>query len=520
VVRAIASPMVAQISAIAVEYGLYEGRFWLPRVRSMEGFGQAMFLRVPVKLEQIFTYPRVNGPDDMPPIVVPASAPGPMFPPDSLNPEAARAWRDSALAARRAVRAAERDSVAKGLKGRPLECSQGDTYSVARYRYEVRLPVLTRVPCDVDRLINSPDFTTSIYDDGEAVFGSDARDALINQALGMAAQAQLLMGLRSPTVTFGLPMTRYNRVEGFSTGVRAEQQLGGGYSAMGSVRLGLADLQPNVELRVERSNMSRSWRVGGHHRLVSAGDWGDPLSFGSSMSALLFGRDEGFYYRASGAEVGWTRERGVRWDLRLFGERQATAVQKTEFSLARGDFPANVVANEGWMTGGALRLLHSRGLDPNGFRVFTDLRLEGGLLDSAFGRGALDVTLTQGLGYRVASALTLAGGSSIGRLPAQRQWFLGGARTVRGQSPDTAQAGNAFWLARAELARGATGVRPTIFADIGWVGDRDRLQQVGRPMSGVGAGLSVLDGMLRMDVARGIFPRRQWRVDAYLEARF
>ena len=58
------------------------------------------------------------------------------------------------------------------------------------------------------------------------------------------------------------------------------------------------------------------------------------------------------------------------------------------------------------------------------------------------------------------------------------------------------------------------------FSDIGWVGDRNRMREIGRPLSGVGAGVSLLDGLFRFDVARGLFPRKQFRVDAYLEAIF
>jgi hypothetical protein len=32
--------------------------------------------------------------------------------------------------------------------------------------------------------------------------------------------------------------------------------------------------------------------------------------------------------------------------------------------------------------------------------------------------------------------------------------------------------------------------------------------------------VSVLDGLVRFDVARGIAPEREWRVNAYLDARF
>jgi hypothetical protein len=70
--------------------------------------------------------------------------------------------------------------------------------------------------------------------------------------------------------------------------------------------------------------------------------------------------------------------------------------------------------------------------------------------------------------------------------------------------------GDAFWLARAEAGYGFEAVRPVIFGDIG------------TPLSGVGAGVSILDGLVRLDVARGLQPvgQRGWRVDAYLEGRF
>ena len=63
-------------------------------------------------------------------------------------------------------------------------------------------------------------------------------------------------------------------------------------------------------------------------------------------------------------------------------------------------------------------------------------------------------------------------------------------------------------------------MRPTVFADLGWVGDRAKIGDVVRPMSGVGAGVSFLDGLFRFDVARGIYPRKQFRVDLNLEAKF
>jgi hemolysin activation/secretion protein len=155
-----------------------------------------------------------------------------------------------------------------------------------------------------------------------------------------------------------------------------------------------------------------------------------------------------------------------------------------------------------------------------GLQLFSDLRLEAASGDSTYGRGALDLTASHAIGQNAGASLTVSGGSSIGQLPEQRRWFLGGTETIRGESPDTAQSGNAYWLTRAQLGYGPPVVRVNVFGDLGWTGDRTKLSDVGRPLSGAGTGLSLMDGLIRFDVARGIFPLQQWRVDLYFEGRY
>ena len=53
--------MHARISAITVEYGLYEGRFWLPKENVLEGDMVATFMRLPVRYEESYRYNSVNG---------------------------------------------------------------------------------------------------------------------------------------------------------------------------------------------------------------------------------------------------------------------------------------------------------------------------------------------------------------------------------------------------------------------------------------------------------------------------
>jgi hypothetical protein len=528
-VKPMITPMKAEVTAIAVEYSLYEGKFWMPHLRLAEGKAQVSFMHVPFKMEESFKYASVNGKDSLPPLPVVART-GPRMP-DSLTVEQQSEWRDSVRKENRKHARAVADSVRDGLRPRTRRiaaCDTASSYVVMSTRYESRLPVATRIPCDLTKLENSPDLPASIYDPGEELFGTKDLEELKAQALSLAAQAPFSLRLNAgllppPTYSYGPSMMRYNRIEGFSVGGSVEQQFGGGYSGKAVGRIGLADREPNVELSGARSNLVHTIGVGAYNHLVSASDWGRPLSFSSSFSALFFGRDEGFYYRASGAEVTWNSAPsfggGARIDWRAFVEQERTAKVNTNFAVNGADFPANFIANRATNTGSSAPVNRDWGLDPQGLRVFSNLRLEAAQGDSLYGRGALDLTVAHGLG-RLAGSLTLSGGSSFGALPPQRMWYLGGSQTVRGQSPDPAQSGNAFWLTRVELGSNDAGFRPTVFGDLGWAGDRTTMSEVGRPMSGVGAGASFLDGMFRFDVARGLYPRKQFRVDLYLESKF
>jgi hypothetical protein len=515
-------PMRGTVSAVTIEYALYAGRFWLPKTRSAEAIGEASFMRVPAKFEQRFTYESVNSDVKMPALPPLPRAYGV---PDSLRGPARQQWIDSARAARAAAQSARRDSVRQGIR-RPPPISQCDTsnyrITVSRGYGDSRIPVATRAPCNTDSLAFSPDLPASIYDAGDELFDLKGRAALIEEALSMGVQPPITFNpknLPPPVIGYGLPLTRYNRVEGISTGLYVSQIIGGGYTLEGTGRFGFSDHKPNVDLSLKRSNLTRSYAYSGYTHLVSAGDWGNPLNFGSSFAALAFGRDEGFYYRAIGAQVAGRTEQGTPVEWRFFVERQSTASQETAYSLAGDNSLPNIVAREGTYPGAALRVRKTFGLNPEGHRLFTDLRLEGAGGDSLFGRGALDLTLTEQIGW-LSTALTASGGSSVGGLPMQRQWFLGGTHSIRGQSPDTAQHGNAFWRGRLELGTTVQGARPVLFGDLGWVGDRDSMSKVGLPLSGVGVGASMMDGLIRLDVARGINPRKQWRVDFYLDAIF
>ncbi len=524
-VKGFMSPMQANLEGVTIEYGLYGGRFWLPRTQYAEGWARASFMRIPFKIEESFKYGAVNGVDTLPPI--PASRMSLM---DSLFGKDYGSWKSLSIEEKRARARtyAEVDSVRRSEQstGRSASCKTGNFWTRREERGEGAISVLVRVPCDSMVLVNSPDLPKSIYDPGEELFGQADRDELmksLNFSLqpGWAPQPVVL--------TYGLAMTRYNRVEGLSSAVGAGMQLGKGYALDGTLRLGVGDWVPNADVGVARSNGRHAWRLGAYQRLAVATDWGSPLSFGSGFGAFAYGRDDGFYFRSVGVEAERfaTRENGSR--LRFFGERQRTATPTVSFNLSKalgagGGFGPNFRAEKGSALGSGLRDVRNFGLDPAGWRLFSDIRLEGGWFipsdtsGRAFGRSGVDLTVSHGLFGNAAVGVTVGGGVS-GGAPLQRQYFLGGTQTVRGQLPGAAL-GEAYWLTKLELATTRGTVRPVVFGDLGWAGKRSDFSHPGRPLSGAGVGLSILDGLLRFDLARGIYPRERMRFDAYLEARF
>ena len=96
--------------------------------------------------------------------------------------------------------------------------------------------------------------------------------------------------------------------------------------------------------------------------------------------------------------MGGRTERGAPIEWKLFAEQQRRADVATTFSLAGNNATENIAAKAGRYAGASVRVRQTHGLDPNGFRVFTDLRLESAMGDSAYGRGALDLTVTNGFG--------------------------------------------------------------------------------------------------------------------------
>jgi hypothetical protein len=512
-VRALMSPAILTFESFTVEYGLHDARWWMPSLQTAEGRLRMGAVKASVSVLESYRYDSVNGIDSLPGIAVAT---------DEAADTAAVVDEDDE---------GHRVTIQVGPGAddedddlRALHCTPGDTVQHIRRRYDGTLPVAIRVPCDTAALAHSSELPSSIFDSADELFGADQRDELMKE-LSLGLQPALSVGDGRTTLSYGVErgLVRYNRVEGLSAGIEAERALGSGLVANGIVRIGVADWEPNAELSLSRSNGRRTLRMGVFRRLAVANDWGEPLGLSASLSGLLFGRDEGFYYRSLGAELIGERTGPTLVTWRLFVERHDDAEVETHFSLPNvlNDvrFIDNIRAVEGSVGGVGLRLGRTVGLDPRSLRAIVDARVEAGLGDFEYARGAADLTVSRSITDHASAVLTVSAGTSAGDVPVQRFWFLGGPHTVRGQDAGTA-AGNAYWLGRLELGTGSVSLRPVLFADIGWAGDRGDWSHPGVPMSGAGFGLSLLEGVVRFDVARGIRPANGWRLDMYLDARF
>ncbi|WP_310568863.1 hypothetical protein [Gemmatimonas sp.] len=524
-VKATFRPAKAKLDAISVEYGLYQGKFWLPRANSATASMQLGFVRTPFSIDEKFTYEDVNG--DFSLAAIPAARlSGTAGDSSARDTTVITGGNDVNITvgggSDKSGKATKPDTtkMSASARARYRLCQKDSTYTRVESRYEGALRVAYDMPCDASKLANSPALPPAVASD-EELFDIKSRDELLS-ALDLSLQPGWMPQM--PTVRLGSDLLRFNRVEGFSAGVNVTQLLGAGYTLNAVGRIGHADLHANGELSLARSNGARTVTATVYHRLAATNpEWGGGLSFGPSLPAFIYGRDEGFYYRTMGAELGERRERRRgALEYKLFIERQWTAGDTdvvNTFSLAKliadRRFRRNIESENLSVTG--VSGMYSRVLleRPKGLRFTTVLNGEAGTGTFQYARASVEGTVTRPVS-RFSTALTGAIGSSLGDVPRQRGWFLGGVRTVRGQIAGT-QDGDAFWLARAEVGTKQGFFRPVGFFDIGWAGSRDAFGKT-QPQRGAGVGVGLLDGLIRVDFSRGLYPLKQWRTDFYLSA--
>lgn len=474
-------PIRFEVRFISVEYSLWRTRFWLPRIIAFDGsLSVGSFLTTPLRYERLYDDYAVEA--DSQPWLVPR------------RPRASRTEPDSAALARCRLRG-------------PVQCRcEGDQC----------LATEVRVPADTAALLTSPELPPPFNAANDSLISEGELEDLGRQ-LKQLPSAPWQLRARPPRWGVG----RFNRVEGLSLGVRGGLDLGR-LKVDGVARLGASDLWPNIEGGVLRETGTARFRLSGYRRLAVADPATHGLGFGNSVAALLLGRDDGDYFRATGAEL--TGAPAVtltqNWSWRVFAERQRPARRETNFSLPHllnGDhvFRPNIAAQPADEVGAALVLHGTRLMGQGGASFGTDVTLDGATGTFDFSRMSLTARVNAPLPGGLVGGLEAATGTSLGRVPVQSLWYLGGPNTLRGYDGGTL-AGEAFWRGRAEVANAFPAARVALFFDAGRAGPRDALS-IHRPLLAAGIGASFFDGLLRIDVGRALRSPTGWRVDFYTD---
>ncbi|MFC1574842.1 hypothetical protein ACFL3Z_02055, partial [Gemmatimonadota bacterium] len=333
----------------------------------------------------------------------------------------------------------------------------------------------------------------------------------------------------------GHNLIRYNRVEGLALGGRFESDLASprgplSFQALGF--LGLADLEPKVRLSLERQSLTRRIALGAYRELQPTHRRGRHMGFGSSLNALLLGRDYGEYYLATGADLLWRSPATSRqaFELRVYGERQDPLETKTDFSLLHAfdgdwEFRPNVAGDGADEVGAELHLAPWWGTDPLQPQVGLELyghgaawRAPDSTVTGEYFRASAMVRVALPLGSRSwRVGLEAGAGTTWGSAPSQRRWFVGGPRSLRGYDAGTLS-GSSFTRGRLEVARAFSVWGVSAFGDVAWAGPADELDSANL-LYGLGLGASFMDGLFRVDICRGLTdPHQDFRVEFYLDA--
>lgn len=462
-------PITATVDHMIVDYALQELRWWLPWRIRFEGEGRAgTLLRVPVAVEITVADYALNEVDTL------DVAEG------DLPPGWERRTRERELDDGRKIQEIVILPPRDSLRESPLlseDFFAGEPQSFSR--------------AEIDRMEEELDELTAVH-------------AIAPPALSK------------------LGIFRYNRVEALSAGLRRQGPVAG-LTGWGELRIGIGDLIPNVEFGLREDLSDGAVEASAYYRLQAANDWGNPLNLESSINAILFGYDYGQYYRAGGVSIGINRDtRKVRHEVKAFAESHWAEEKNTNVSLAnllgRSDPPPNMQADEITIAGLSGRLRMQAGVDPDALVTTGTIWGEAGVGDVQYARLAIGATATVPLFWRLGASLEGSAGTTFGDVPTQRLYYVAGPQTVRSFEANQIT-GEAFWLVRTEMAVGYPIFRLVAFGDFGSAADLSELGSAD-PFVAVGGGISLLDGLLRADLARGVHgagPLR-WQFLLYLDA--
>ena len=512
-------PLTVDIRLVVVDYSLWESRMWMPRMVRYEGQVAAGAVKIPISIDYLYRIESATRSDGG------AAAGAPETPGRESREEVPPRPDPGELARLASLLSDEGELRYRAVSEGELDPEPGRALAWI-------------VPVDPGVLEDSPDLPPPIWEASPGFLSEGEVQEYVRELAGIPVTplgglvADLNVGWERPD------LLRYNRIEGPAVGARFELAIHGSYGLEATGFYGFADRSPKVRLNLERTTVLRRMGLGVYRELRATDGDGGYLGLGNSLDALLFGRDNGEYFGATGADFTWGPPAPARqtFRARAYAERQRPVTANVGFALVRAfdeewDFRPNLTAVKVDETGAEGRLSPWWGGDAERVEVGADLfgrialwRRAGNAGDDgarSYAQGSATVTAILplwGSGWRrTRLGLEVAGGHTWGAAPIQRSWFLGGPGSLRGY-PASELSGASFLRGRIELSGTFEWLGASLFGDVGWAGAATDFD--GNAMlRGAGAGVSLLDGVIRIDLSRALTgPRRGLRLEAYLDA--
>ena len=472
-----------------LEYGLQEGRHWMPYRQVIAGR-----VRLPIVSDAVIPFQAITTFDDY---TINSGQPiaFTIAPPDTAGLS-----RDSL----RALRRARRDSLTAARRGAGEGSDSLRSWDFAgRWRggrFELHRPS----DAELGRYHGWPD---SLSLEAESADARRIRDVEAELARLSETLPDSITGLRSHGIAYEhlSDALRYDRVQGLSLGLgyRVRVSRMRFTDVYGTGRYGLSDDRVTGRLTLQRDAPAGRLTISGYREVADVDPFSPGHTVGNTLNALFVAHDDADYLLAQGGSVSFVTSLRTGLDLALAGrlERESSVRRRAksevnDFLGGDGRFLPNAPVDDGTYVGASAGLSHVGELRWN---ATADVLGGAGRVT-----GRLYGALRRDLGGGAGASVRVKAGIATNRAPAQSQFRLGGPATVRGFDYGRGR-GQAFWAAQLDVVPFGGRLRPVAFLDAG---------QAARPadlfsssaLVGAGVGISFFSGALRFDLSHPVTP--------------
>ncbi len=305
---------------------------------------------------------------------------------------------------------------------------------------------------------------------------------------------------------------RFNRVQGPSVGLGYQVRPGPDYTRLlATARFGISDRRPTAELTWQRDGPGGRFEIGASRTFRETEPWTRGLGIGNSLNGIFAGNDDADYYLALGGGVSYEWNTGFLRDVAIAAsfERHTTVEVAAEAPVpdlfGSGVFQRNPPVLEGnYVAASLMRTTRVASVESRqGVAILAG--------NEVFGTRAWSQAKVPFGIFRRTGSLTLRAGLARGDSVPQLFYRIGGPQTVRGHTYGS-RVGREFWSAQLDVALSGSQLwSPVLFVDAADTFSSD-------PLVGIGAGLSVLNGFMRLDISKGVRPSTDLRFDLMFRA--